>query len=104
MEHPIRSVIRCRHNGNTLGSVVVIRGDPMYDENHAIIGYKNKYMQIRRGNLKGKECREIFNSLDDWYESLGLYKKVDVTTHCMNMGLLLTIVLTGYLGLYYLSR
>ena len=69
MDYPIRSVIRCHHDGQILGSVVVIRGDPMYDENHALIGHKNRFLQIRLGQLKGKQCRAIFDSLDEWYES-----------------------------------
>ena len=77
MDYPLRTVIRCSQDGQTYGSVIVIRGDPMYDENHVLFGYKHKFMQIRRGNLKGKECREFFDSLDEWHESMGLYDKVD---------------------------
>ena len=73
MDYPLRSVIRCRHQGKTYGSVVVIRGDPIYDENQTHFGYKHKYLQIRRGNLKGYDCRETFDTLDEWHRSLGIY-------------------------------
>ena len=72
MSYPLRTVLRCTHEGQKLGSVVVVRGDPIYDENQNLIGYKDRFLQIRRGELKGNECREFFDSLEQWYTSLGI--------------------------------
>jgi hypothetical protein len=104
MEYPLRTVIRCSQDGQTYGSVVVVRGDPMYDENHTIVGYKHKFMQIRRGHLKGKECREFFDSLDEWHESLGLYdnKVDDKVVNCSavdRMLILFTILWVTIIGI-----
>jgi hypothetical protein len=91
MNYPLRTVLRCIHDGEKLGSVVVVRGDPIYDENNLCVGYKNRFMQIRRGNLKGKECREFFDSLDDWHMSMGIVypKPTDDTAFCDMMTLLI---------------
>ena len=78
MDYPIRTVIHCVHDGVRLGSVVVIRGNPMYDENHTLIGFKNRFLQTRLGELKGKECRAIFDSLDDWHYSLGICRTTTI--------------------------
>ena len=86
MDYPLRTVIRCSQDGQTYGSVVVIRGDPMYDENHNLIGYKQRFMQIRRGDVKGKACREFFDSLDEWHDSMGLYNnKYNVEPRCSGL-------------------
>lgn len=105
MDYPIRSVIRCHHDGNILGSVVVIRGDPMYDENHTLIGHKNRFLQIRLGQLKGKECRAIFNSLDDWYESLGVCRTTTILPFTLSCECFtpLTIILLSALSAVYLQ-
>jgi hypothetical protein len=70
--YPLRTIIRCVHDGQKLGSVVVIRGDPIYDENQTIVGYKNRFMQIRLGSVKGAECRAFFETLDEWHQSMGI--------------------------------
>lgn len=71
-EYPVRTVLKCMHGDQFYGSVVVIRGDPIYDENLTVVAHTKKFLQIRRGNLKGNECREIFDSIDDWQKSLGI--------------------------------
>lgn len=77
MDYPLRSVIDCVHEGQNLGSVVVIRGKAIYDDDGKITGYNKKFMQIRRGNLKGKDCREFFDSILQWNQSFGLYNIPD---------------------------
>lgn len=72
MSYRLRTLIRCVHNKEHIGSVVVTRGAPMYDENHTLIGHKDRFLQVRRGNVKGKECHEFFETLDDWHKSLGI--------------------------------
>lgn len=72
MSYPLRTLIRCVYDKEHLGTVVVTRGDPMYDENHTLIGHKDRFLQVRRGNVKGKECHEFFETLDDWHKSLGI--------------------------------
>lgn len=77
MDYPLRSVIDCVHEGVKLGSVVVIRGKPIYTDEGKVAGYSKKYMQIRRGSLKGKECREFFDSILQWNQSFGIYDLPD---------------------------
>jgi hypothetical protein len=77
MAYPLRTVIRCVHDGVNMGSVVVVRGDPIYDENKVLTGYKNQFMQIRLGTLKGKDCRAFFDTLDDWHRSMDISYPVD---------------------------
>lgn len=71
-EYPVRTVLKCMHGDQFYGTVVVIRGSPIYDEDLNVVGHTKRFLQIRRGNLKGNECREIFDSIDDWQKSLGI--------------------------------
>jgi len=80
MDYPLRTVIRCVHNGEKMGSVVVVRGDPLYDGDH-LMGYKNKFLQVRRGSVKGKQCHAFFDSLDDWHRSMGIPTEETIVHH-----------------------
>lgn len=75
MSYPLRTLIRCVHDNKKMGTAVVVRGDPVYDENMNVLGYKNRFLQVRLGDVKGKECHAYFDTLDDWYKSMGIVYK-----------------------------
>ena len=103
MSYPLRTVLRCTHEGQKLGSVVVVRGDPIYDENQNLIGYKDRFLQIRRGELKGNECREFFDSLEDWYHSLGIIQENKITIKDAVMYTLFNLFMV-FLTMYLLGQ
>jgi len=103
MDHPLRTVIRCVHNGEKMGSVVVVRGDPLYDGD-TLMGYKKKFLQVRRGSVKGKECHAFFDSLDEWHKSMGIPSEETIvhqidsiyTSLCCSVVMLLIAFIVSY--------
>lgn len=94
MSYPLRTVLRCTHEGKNLGSVVLVRGEPIYDENQNLIAYKDRFLQIRRGELKGNECRAFFDSLEDWYASLGIVQENKMTIKDILLNFIIHLLLT----------
>lgn len=76
MDSPLRTRIDCKHLGHTIGSAVVIRGKPICKDGK-IVEYTKQLMQVRRGSLKGKACREFFDSVEQWNQSFGIYQPTE---------------------------
>jgi hypothetical protein len=77
MDSPLRTRIDCHHLGHKIGSAVVIPGKPIRDKEGKVVEYTKRLMQVRRGSLKGKDCREFFDSVEQWNQSFGIYQNVD---------------------------
>lgn len=105
MDSPLRTIIRCVHNGEKMGSVVVVRGEPIYDDNGLVRDYKKKFLQVRRGSVKGKACHAFFDTLDEWHKSMGIPSEETIVHQidsiylslCASVAMLLIAFMASYI-------